>query len=86
MLTMPVVGNSVDFLTFYQQPLHISQFISYLKLLLSPEVKYGECLHSVGDKKLCLSSLTITPEVVLPLPVILADDVSQKVWPSLITT
>ena len=41
------------------------------------------------EKALCLAvlgSLTMTREVVPPLPVILADDVSQKVWLSLITT
>ena len=33
-----------------------------------------------------LGSLTMTHKVVLPLPVVLADDVSQKVWLSLIIT
>ena len=85
------VGNSADFLPHTHSPDNIRQFISYLKLLLLPEVKYGERLLPVGKKKpgLCLavlSSLMITHVVVLPLPVILADDVSQKVWLSLIST
>ena len=71
----------------------MSQFTSYLKLLLLPEVKYRERLLTVGEKKLriwrCLAvldSLTMTRVVVPPLPVILTDDVSQKVWLSLIST
>jgi len=43
-----------------------------------------------GRKNLCLAvlgSLTMTREIVPPLPVILADDgVSQRMWPSLIST
>ena len=70
-------------------PYNISRFTSYLKQLLLPEVKYGECLFPVGEKKLCvwqsLGSLTVTREVVLPLPVIIADNVSQKVWLNLIS-
>ena len=46
-------------------------------------------LLPVGEKRLCwavLGSLTMTCVVVPPLPVILTDDVSQKVWLSLIST
>ena len=39
----------------------------------------ASCLQDLG-------SLTMTREVVPPLPVVLADDVSQKVWLSLIIT
>ena len=45
--------------------------------------------HCGGEKALCLAvlgSLTMTRVVVPPLPVILTDDVSQKVWLSLIST
>ena len=41
------------------------------------------------EKASCLAvlgSLTMTHEVVMPLPVILVDYLSQKVWPSLIST
>ena len=51
-----------------------------MELLLLPEVKYGERLLPVGVKKLrlvVLGSLKMSHEVVPPLPVILADDVSQ---------
>ena len=62
-------------------------FTCYLILLLLPEVKR---LLSVDEKMLhvlaAFGSLMITCTVVPPLPVILADDVSQKVWPSLIST
>ena len=48
------VGNSADFLPHTHSPDNISQFISYLKLLLLPEVKYGEHLLPVGEKKPCI--------------------------------
>ena len=69
------------FLTLYHSPYTISRFTSYLKLLLLPEVKYLECLLPAC----LLASLTMT-RVVPPLSVVLADDVSQKVWLNLILT
>ena len=70
-------------------PYKISRFTSFLKLLLSPEVKYKERLLPVGEKSLVFDSSWLVDndhEVVQPLPVILVDDVSQKVGPSLIST
>ena len=69
---------------YTHSPYTISRFTSYLKLLLLPEVKYGERLLPVGKKKLrvCQSlahwTLTMTREVVPPLPVVLADDVAKR--------
>ena len=91
MLTIPRSFERLEtariFSPYTHSPYTISRFTSYLKLLLLPEVKYGERLLPVGKKKLrvyqSLGSLTI-PRVVPPLPVVLADDVRQKVWLSLI--
>ena len=50
-----------------------------MKLLLLPEAKYGEHLLPVAEKNFVfgiIGTSMITHEVVPPLPVILADDVS----------
>ena len=49
---LKLVWNGADFLTLTHSPYTISRFTSYLKLLLLPEVKYGECLLPVDNKKL----------------------------------
>ena len=64
-------------------PYKISRFTSYLKLLVLPEVKYKKRTLTPcrGEKASCLAvhgSLKMNHEVVAPLPVILASDVSQR--------
>jgi len=49
-----VVGNGADFSPHTRSSCKMSQFTSYLKLLLLPEVKYKERLLPVGEKKLCV--------------------------------
>ena len=58
----------------------MNQYTGYLKLILLPEVKCRERLLPVGD------SAWLIDNDLHCSTVILADDVSQKVWLSLIST
>ena len=46
---LQAVENGAAFHTHTHSPYKISQFTSYLKLLLLPELKYGEHLLPVGE-------------------------------------
>ena len=79
-----------DFFTLYLQPLPNQPIYKLFEVITLTRSEIYRTLAPCGrEKASCLAvlaSLTTTNEVVLPLSVDLADDFSQKVWPSLIST